>query len=70
MFNVLQFYTNYFCVKQMDMTKTPEQLMEDRVQSAFAITIWQGAYRSRSLTISNGRSLLVATKQLKYNRLK
>ena len=45
-----------FSVKQMDMTKTPEQLMEYRLQTAFAITICQGAYRSRSLTIPNGRS--------------
>ena len=35
---------------QMDMTKAPEQLMEHRVQKAFAISIGQGAYRSRSLT--------------------
>ena len=36
----------------MDMTKTPKQVEEYRVQSAFVITIWQGAYRSKSLTIS------------------
>ena len=43
------FYTSMFfrfilincSIKQMDMTKTPEQLMEYRVQTAFAITIWE-----------------------------